>query len=187
MPFGGPEHDTPLKKLMAHGNKTAPPVAKLRPDVPKPLAAVLDKMLAKSPDGHDATPLEVALAMMPFVAGCDLAALLRRAAKVPSKGDVPAVSPTNPYAPSAVADTPLSLRKRANGPLSLWERAKVRAVDAIAIAVALGLVGILFFSVLLRVRTKDGILEVELSGPQGNRRSPERRGQGHDRPREGWQ
>src|SRR5208337_363449 len=51
-----------------------------RSDMPPELVAVLQRMMAKSPDDRFATPAEVAAAIEPFAAGCDLARVAAEAA-----------------------------------------------------------------------------------------------------------
>ena len=46
-PFAGPAYDSPMKKLMAHVQQPVPPVTLARPELPKKLVAVLDRLLAK--------------------------------------------------------------------------------------------------------------------------------------------
>lgn len=53
--------------MHAHHHVQAPPLDRLRPDVPKPLAAVVAKMMAKDPAARYATPAEVARELGPFV------------------------------------------------------------------------------------------------------------------------
>jgi hypothetical protein len=65
-----------LMKMQAHQEVPPPPVTDLRPDAPAGLAAVLDRMLAKSPGDRYATPAEAAEALRPFAAGADLVRLL---------------------------------------------------------------------------------------------------------------
>ena len=65
-----------MQLMMAIANEPAPSISDSRDDVPPELAAIIDRMLAKNPDDRFATPADVALAMEPFVAGCDLAGLL---------------------------------------------------------------------------------------------------------------
>ncbi len=78
-PFSGPEHNGPLEKMAAHTSESAPPIRQFCPDIPDGLAAVLDRMLAKSPETRYAIPAEVVEALAPWCAGADLMALLRRA------------------------------------------------------------------------------------------------------------
>ena len=53
--------------LLAHQLDEAKPLNLVRPEVPKELAAVVRKMMAKSPDKRYQTPLEVVQALNPFV------------------------------------------------------------------------------------------------------------------------
>ena len=53
----------------------------LRPEVPADLAAIIERMTAKSPADRFATPAEVATALEPFAAGCDLGRLATDAAE----------------------------------------------------------------------------------------------------------
>jgi tRNA A-37 threonylcarbamoyl transferase component Bud32 len=54
--------------LHAHRTQQAPSLCKVRPDVPAKLAAVVDRMMAKSPAKRYQTPAEVARALAPFAA-----------------------------------------------------------------------------------------------------------------------
>jgi serine/threonine protein kinase len=51
---------TVLEKLMAHQTQPPPALEEQRPDVPAALAALISRMLAKSPDDRPQTPAEVA-------------------------------------------------------------------------------------------------------------------------------
>ncbi len=82
-PFGRAEYDTPLKKLMGHARDPVPPIRQLRAEVPEALAAVIERMLAKEPDGRFATPAEAGNALAPFCKRCDLPGLLRKAGQAP--------------------------------------------------------------------------------------------------------
>jgi Tol biopolymer transport system component/tRNA A-37 threonylcarbamoyl transferase component Bud32 len=75
-PFGGPEYRSLLAKMTAHRDQTPRPVHDSRGDVPEGLSAVLDRMLAKSPECRFATPAQVAEALSRFSQGSDLAGLL---------------------------------------------------------------------------------------------------------------
>jgi len=81
-PFGGAEYDTPMKKATAHVRDPIPPVQTVRDDVPEPLAALVDRMLAKEPARRFSTPKEVADALEPFCAGSSLQQLVMRATHV---------------------------------------------------------------------------------------------------------
>jgi serine/threonine protein kinase len=59
-PFEGA---TITNKLFKHALEEPPPVEKLRPEVPPPVAALLRKMMAKSPDDRYQTPAELAAAL----------------------------------------------------------------------------------------------------------------------------
>jgi uncharacterized protein (TIGR03067 family) len=78
-PFSGPEFRTTFDKLHAHIHEPPTPIRRSVPDLPDALAAILDRLLAKDPDGRFATPAEVAEVLAPWCAGTDLPLLLRRA------------------------------------------------------------------------------------------------------------
>ena len=82
-PFGGPDHQGTFDKLLARRQEPIPPIGQLCPEIPDGLAAVLDRMLAKSPEARYATPAEAAEALSPWCAGADLPALLQRAVASP--------------------------------------------------------------------------------------------------------
>jgi serine/threonine protein kinase len=62
-PFPG---GTALEKLIRHGTESPTPIPTLRPDVPGPVAAIVARLLAKSPRDRFQTPAEVAAALEPF-------------------------------------------------------------------------------------------------------------------------
>ena len=71
-PFSGPQHDTFVKKVMAHANEPIPPIQIVRRDIPDAVAAIVDRMTAKDPEQRFQTAAEVAKALVPFVEGNDL-------------------------------------------------------------------------------------------------------------------
>ncbi len=75
-PFGGSTYRTVLGKMHAHAKVPPPPLGHVRPEIPAGLGAVLGRMLAKHHADRFATPAEVAAALRPFTAGCDLGRLL---------------------------------------------------------------------------------------------------------------
>ena len=78
-PFGSPQYTTHAEKLVGHLKQTPPPLRELRKDLSPELAAVIERMMCKSPIGRFATPAEVAEAMVPWTAGCDLPAIAAEA------------------------------------------------------------------------------------------------------------
>jgi WD40 repeat protein/serine/threonine protein kinase len=87
-PFPAPQYGTPLQKLQAH---TFQPVSPLL-DAPPGLAAVVDRLLAKSPDDRFATAAEAAAALAPFACGPRSTELLRVSARETS-ANAPTVRP----------------------------------------------------------------------------------------------
>ena len=101
-PFGDERHSTFLAKVMAHAKEGVVPIDQIRPDVPGPLPAVLNRMLAKSPANRCSTAAEVAELLTPFCVGSNLVRLLTNR---------DAVGPIKPTAPggtdSCLPDSPL--------------------------------------------------------------------------------
>src|SRR5262249_17239594 len=66
VPFpGGPT----LEKLLRHCTEEPVPLAKVRPEVPKPVIDIVKKLMAKAPEDRFQTPLEVVEVVSPFVGG----------------------------------------------------------------------------------------------------------------------
>ena len=74
-PFSGPEFDSIQKKLVAHANELATPIANRRPDLPSGLIELLDRLMAKAPEGRPKSAAEVAASLEPFAIGNDLVRL----------------------------------------------------------------------------------------------------------------
>lgn len=73
-PFAGKKHSTSLRKLVAH-EQEAPPAAHLqRDEIPLELSAIIERMLAKSPQERFASAAELATSLARFAVGADLAA-----------------------------------------------------------------------------------------------------------------
>jgi serine/threonine-protein kinase len=54
---------TAMQKILQHQQDAPPDIRELRPDVPKPLEEILNRMLAKRPDDRFATPAELMAAL----------------------------------------------------------------------------------------------------------------------------
>ena len=80
-PFAGPENRGTVDKLTAHVNDPPPSIRDYDPSLPDDLAALIDRMLAKSPDDRPATPADVATALAPYCSDSDLAGLASMAAQ----------------------------------------------------------------------------------------------------------
>jgi serine/threonine protein kinase len=74
-PFTGPAYVSAFLKMRAHVEAPLPPIRQRRPEVPKRLASVLERMLAKDPARRFASPARVVAALQPFASGADLAGL----------------------------------------------------------------------------------------------------------------
>jgi urea transport system substrate-binding protein len=85
-PFGGEDYPSMMKQMWAHAQAPIPPLSARRPDVPPPVVAVVERMLAKKPADRFATPAEAA------------AALESHAAQLP--GHVSSLIRTRPPAPA---------------------------------------------------------------------------------------
>lgn len=75
-PFSGPGCDEAVEKMTAHMQRPAPSIRQLNFDVPVELAAVVDRMMAKSPAARFACPADVAAALKPYAKGARLSACL---------------------------------------------------------------------------------------------------------------
>jgi hypothetical protein len=74
-PFDGPLHANLLAKLIAHATEPVAWPASLRQELPKGLVGLLDRLLAKAPEGRPESAARVAAELAPFAAGANLAAL----------------------------------------------------------------------------------------------------------------
>ncbi len=86
-PFSGAKYDTGMKKVAAHIHEEPPPIQLVRGDVPKPVAALVERLLVKDPQARVGTPGLVVDGLAPFCEGSKLIALLReRAAGAAGRG-----------------------------------------------------------------------------------------------------
>ena len=167
-PFEGPQYKTPAAKMVAHLHDPVPPIRRERSDVPEALAAVLGKMLAKSPAERYAIPAEVAAALASFCVACDLPAVLSRA----RQGDVDKAAGVNTEELCSSAMESTGASKRA-GPLPNAEESDqtaehVRPIEkrrwrgpAVLTALLAAAVALAFLTVML-VRTRSGTVEIDV-------------------------
>ncbi len=76
---------TEMKVLLAHQHDKHRPLIEARPDVPRGLSELVDRMLAKDPAGRPQTPAEVARALVPFVKGTTTTAVPPQKPPVPAQ------------------------------------------------------------------------------------------------------
>jgi serine/threonine protein kinase len=108
-PFVGPEYRTPYEKMAAHVNLEAPPIRKIRADVPKRVVLIIERLLAKDPDQRYATPSEVAEDVGDFTPGHDLQGLHAEATGNPR------TSPPGQDTTQKALPQPASRKKRKSG------------------------------------------------------------------------
>ncbi|MBN2292493.1 MAG: protein kinase [Pirellulales bacterium] len=128
-PFIGTQYGTAFGKMVAHTRDPIPPIRQIRPEVPEQLAAIMEQMLAKSPDKRSDTPGRVADMLEPFTADADPIALLAKArrsgrvdmdARIASQGtDAGGSATTAPTQDYPVQTTERSVRPRFRRPVVL--------------------------------------------------------------------
>lgn len=147
-PFAGEKYNSPMQKLMALATEKVPDIRDRRSDVPRDLAVIIERLLAKSPADRFATPAELSEAMLPFCEAVDLPALAARATGRP----VP-IGPSKPTSASNLSRASAAKRPVPTGRKSIRWYAAVGA----------GLAGLVLLAVLLTIRTPRGIVEIELA------------------------
>ncbi|MBN2475872.1 MAG: protein kinase [Pirellulales bacterium] len=158
-PFGGTKYKGTFDKMTAHVSEQIPSIRQCRDDVPDDLIGVMDRMLAKDPNDRFATPDELAEAMTPLAAGCDLQRLAGQAARAKQlpAGTATAMVATDVFRSSALVGTRTASfaepRPVASSGRRRW----------IAVAVAAGLIlPIGLLAVIIRVY-KDGRETVQVT------------------------
>jgi CHAT domain-containing protein/serine/threonine protein kinase len=130
-PFAGRRYGSLVQKLRGHVDTPHAPITEARSEVPAELAAILDRMLAKSPTDRFASPAEVAEALRPFTDGSNLGRLVE-----PGRTPAPSAAAVDTAdAPNTVTES----RSRAgqSGSPRRYAMPGTAAVAAIAFMVAL--------------------------------------------------
>jgi hypothetical protein len=173
--------DSLYQLLYAHQEVEAPLLHQVRAEVPAKLALVVSKMMAKQPRQRYQTPVEVAQALTPFIQrsgtgstsvgapGASRGANAESTAKQERlPGQEPAVAwPTITESQSAASKPP----KATTQPQRVLPAAKTATrkkwLLAAGIATALLVLGLLslWVSSVLKVKTKEGVLVVEVDEP----------------------
>jgi len=185
-----------LHKLKALATESPPSVGSLRPDLPEPLVAAVDRMLQRGVADRFQTPGQVAEALSPFTEGADLRALARQ---VPRRDEpLPLISsevepgPLIPVddrrGPSADCAPSNTSPKRQRGTVkalpSLARRASVVRAVAALLVVALVAIAVM----VVRVRTPYGEVIVQAAEGTGVEIEVQQNGKQVDviGPQDGW-
>jgi serine/threonine protein kinase len=158
---------TAVLQVLAHIEKEPPALHTVRPDVPTELSAVVARMLAKDPAQRYQKPAEVAQALLPFIK-----AAAKATPPAPTATGAPSPKPSPAGGPSQVewnTITQTPARAPVAGEVATRPAARkpwlIGAV--VATGVLLGLVG-LWAAGVFKVKTKDGILVVEVNEPNAD-------------------
>jgi serine/threonine protein kinase len=175
--------------LMAHQMQEARPLNLVRPEVPEELAAVVRKMMAKSPAKRYQTPLEVVQALAPFVrqgatpkaspelssGATEAKSAVKKAASIAPPLPPMAESPKQPPTPPAMRESRTERSVTSVGPRKSGAVPKLRAAtvrerkspNKWLIGGGIG-VGVLLLALLelwangvFKVKTKDGMIVLE--------------------------
>jgi serine/threonine protein kinase len=123
-------------KRQAHLTMPAPDIRSLRPEAPASLAAILERLLAKEPQGRFGKPLELVEALRPFCQGSDLSKLTALSLAMKSREDTETKKTVTYQMPAAPkAQPPDEVRIWQKGP-SIWV-GLATVVGVIAVIVAI--------------------------------------------------
>lgn len=166
-PFGASQYDAPLKKLMALATVDPVPLQQRRPEVPPPLSALVQQLLAKTPDDRPATPAALAAVLAPFCKGANLKALaLNDSGLAPvSRGALDTASHLN----SALAGTVTKICPQPEMSATVIappsSDAPPRSTRLRFVLVGLGGLALVLLAVVLIWRTRQGDVIVEIKDP----------------------
>jgi serine/threonine-protein kinase len=126
-----PHLGSAIEKMLAHFEDEPESICTLRPEVPRELADVLNKMMAKDPSERYHTPAEVAAAIKPFTRA---EAIIDDAPEIVDSP--PPLPPDLPTPPVGMLETEPSVRAAKRRKIRI-KRRKARRVVPIAFAAAL--------------------------------------------------
>ena len=145
-PFADGHHLSALAKMRAHLRESPTSVQELRPEVPQPLADLIDRMMAKDPNARPQTPEAVAQLLEPWAKsrkeqGKHEAAALPRPDMLPDLRSQQHEWPSAlPHAPSKLLrSTAVSARRKTDtGKFAKWIVSAVTALAAITVLTIIG-------------------------------------------------
>ncbi len=163
-PYAASSNQSPLEKLRLLANARPPRVATLRPDLPLPLAELIDRTLARNPDDRPPSAAHLAEALQPFSTGADLAGLVERALGAPQDSTL-LLDRGDSLAPSLAslvsrADSPqLKLKTRGAGrSRRIWQ-------SLVGLALLLGVFAMAYLGIVLILDTQKGQIVIETDVP----------------------
>jgi serine/threonine protein kinase/pectin methylesterase-like acyl-CoA thioesterase len=161
-PFGDPQFNSPIKKLMALANQAPKPVESLRPDCPPKLAQLIARMLAKSPEERPAPPDELATLLEPFAQGADLHALLKSAAQVGTvqRHEMTVRTQHTADDPTLIPSGPIDADGRTRHATTQISQTPTRTKRRLVLALG-GLAAALFMGAVITIATDQGTVEIE--------------------------
>lgn len=152
-PFADKQHDSSLRKLMAHEQEQAVAVSTRRRETPPELSAIIDRALAKSPVDRFSSAAEFAAALLPFAADANLKLLV----DVVSDSAQSLDDTSDASRHLARAHTAASLEHQKQTPRRATSRKRTLLAFALLAAVAVA-------AIVLQFKTPEGTIVVEIEG-----------------------
>ncbi len=165
-PHANPKHVTTMQKLTALATQQPVPIQLRRGDIPDALVRIIQQMLAKEPSRRFVSPIEVAKALQPFVAGANLQVLVARghsgessAAIIAETQDDVTVLNSNSIPPSTVPGPSHIGDSLRTGNSSNWSKT-IRWTVACGASFLMALAGVIFYW-----PTPHGTVRIEINDP----------------------
>ena len=169
--------ETAMKVVLAHVNDQPKPLPEIRTDVPAELWAIVQKLLAKNPNGRYQTPAELAQALMPLAKNGSSApppADLQKPISSPGRATQMKIETSKIMKSKLVGEAKQASQPLGGSPKKTnleppiqkhpWEPWLLPAVAAIGFFLVVGLVA----GIVLRLKTKDGTIVIENLTPDSH-------------------
>lgn len=167
-PFPRSRYQSVVGVALAHVQEPVPPIRDARHEVPEGLVAIIEQMLAKSPEDRFDTPGEVARVLEPYAEGSNLAGLSASRTGKPRSGNSdsmtsqPSDSPASPDLVSPATDAkarPSAATRPARRKMWEWAAENYKLLVMLALMV----IPVAILAIVFTVHTKDGSLVIELA------------------------
>lgn len=155
-PYRSEQPRNAMQTMMAHVQEPIPSVLEARCDTPKKLAAIVDRMLAKEPDGRPTPPAEIVKVLESFAKGANLAALIEAFAQPVTE---PSQQTTETY--SQLTDT---VEHKAQPPPrpNRTPKKKIELPHRASLAIGFILSLLVLAGIVFRIQTNDGELVINV-------------------------